>query len=109
MNYFKHAAGQMTTDEVLVEAREDVKRAMANGKSLVLNLGTTAPNFKTDFNNDEVLSTSTLFDRAAWMEESNLRNHALHGASKGFTLIIRSSVETEEQLAEVMRKIPNIA
>ena len=80
------------------DLNDKIKTARGIGQNILIDLGNKDADFKSEFTSDEYFNASSVFDREQLGQFDN----------EAFTLTIRSAVDNEEDLQEVMSKIPNI-
>ena len=96
-HYQRVQAGRLTAEQAMDDLSQIIMGAKGQGQSVLIDLGDKDPDFVSEFTSDQHFKASSVFNRAA-----------LSDYTDGFTLNIRSTVEKEEDLMEVMSKIPNI-
>ena len=96
--FMKVKAGRQTANQAMHDLNDKIKTARGIGQNILIDLGNKDADFKSEFTSDEYFNASSVFDREQLGQFDN----------EAFTLTIRSAVDNEEDLQEVMSKIPNI-
>ena len=108
--------GQKTATMALEELRETLISCQLGGKNLCLDLGITSPDFQNEYMDRAVFPTELIFDRTEWCKAENRQSFynseevatCQTYLQEEFMMTLRSSVETEEELQQVLAGIPKI-
>ena len=117
----KVALNRQTNADVGEFIRKQMIHGMRQGENLCFDLDTTTPKF-TDFNVASTFDAEIFFNYAEFNEESKQReylreseDHGIGGINPGggycrspdFSMIIRSGLETEDEMNALVAGIPN--
>ena len=109
------STGGQTVDMALEKLRAQILTSGSYGQSLMLDLGETMPDFKQTYTKQGVFPAEQVFNKSQWQNRDNrlqLRREdesiTNFTQSDGFQLSIRSCAESEQQLQQLMQKIPCI-
>ena len=104
--------GRRTDKQACESLREDFFTSQRAGQNFCIDLGDTTPDFTDRFNDADVFPTEQIFNRPAWFEmnKNDAFNSEVGGfIAEGFQMTIRSAAETEEQVLQIVNKIPGFS
>ena len=83
--------GRKTALDAIEELRRQCVASQRTGDNLLVDLGKTKPDFRTDYTSQEVFPADLVFNRTEWLKEENYiryvkeeENYSIGGLNPGF-------------------------
>ena len=113
--------GHKDKTPVLELARKDVVRCLRNGENQLLDFDKMTPDLTNEWKDDAVFNAAFVFDRANFLQKDNYmkmvrddENHGIGGLNPGhyiasdkWSLTLRISVESEDDLNKWLETVPH--